>query len=95
MTEYIRKEAVLALTRQHTSPFPMAAPIPMIHPEDVKALPAEEVAIVRHAHWERTKVRSWCSACNKHTEEETEYCGRCGAIMDEPIKGLEMSYEEN
>lgn len=56
--------------------------------QDVKAMPALDVAQVKHAHWVPfTRFTVKCSACGrvlgKPYIEADPYCGRCGAKMDE------------
>ena len=56
--------------------------------------PTLDVQPVVHAHWIKGgkafigvhKVDEYiCSLCDYHTLEEGNYCGNCGAIMDEEI----------
>lgn len=49
--------------------------------------PSEDVEPVRHAHWIRTYLAQTgsyeCSNCGRFSMGDTNYCGGCGARMDE------------
>lgn len=49
--------------------------------------PSEDVEPVIHAHWIReflTQTGCYeCSSCRRYSTLETNYCGSCGAKMDE------------
>ena len=54
--------------------------------EAIKNAPTIEAKIVVHAHWEETgMVLGKCSNCGGICPK-IEYCGRCGAQMDEVVK---------
>lgn len=59
--------------------------------DEMKNLPAADVAPVVHAKWaevmfrDRFNARYWeylCSSCNRYANREYDYCPNCGAKMD-------------
>lgn len=56
-------------------------------------IPAEDVAPIRHGHWiwgnDVDSIGAHgaeCSVCGEYTEDNTEYCGCCGAKMDDELQ---------
>ena len=57
--------------------------------EVIDAVPAADVAPVKHGHWIYENFYTHCSVCGKMAiydkygqEVESDYCPRCGAKMD-------------
>lgn len=56
--------------------------------DDIKAIPAADVARVRHGRWEfDSRSAEWgypylCTQCGKAHNNEEPYCPNCGAKMD-------------
>ena len=88
MSEYIEREAAMHIAFK--SPFFSDALM-----EEMKAIPAADVATVRHGRWIETPRLCYgakqyeCSLCysdtfwNKHSiYEKYPHCPNCGAIMD-------------
>ena len=88
MAEYIEREAAMHIAFK--SPFFSDALM-----EEMKAIPAADVATVRHGRWTETPRLCYgakqyeCSLCysdtfwNKHSiYEKYPHCPNCGAIMD-------------
>ena len=54
--------------------------------------PNADVRPVIHAHWKVGGIQPWngvvgnwvCSNCGRVSLDPTEYCGRCGATMENP-----------
>ena len=92
MAEYIERERAMQIA--FTSPFYSNALM-----EEIKAIPAADVAPVVHGKWKATgtfKVADYnytvveqrCSACGHcsirfKNKAESNYCPKCGATMDE------------
>lgn len=65
-----------------------------VHYEDLKRLPAADVAEVQHGHWEKVDDNPYeyvgmCSVCRNEVKQPTcmlkpiySYCPICGALMD-------------
>ena len=97
MAEYIEREALYEKAYWHGEHPDVGNPFPdgvdAIDIEDVDAIPAADVAPVRHGRWEKTK--EWatkskyrCSVCGREIMsavkvniEKYPYC-HCGAKMD-------------
>lgn len=72
--------------------------------ERIKAIPAADVAPVRHGKWERTEGNPYpsCSECGIESLSRADrpYCQFCGAKMDgksadyAPAKPYDLLYEE-
>ena len=82
MTEYIERESAMQIA--FTSPFFSNALM-----EEIKAIPAADVAPVVHARWVYHNFDTICSECRKSAifdeweqQAETEFCPHCGAKMD-------------
>lgn len=94
MAEYIEREALYEKAYWHGEHPDVGNPFPdgvdAIDIEDVDAIPAADVAPVRHGRWEwDTEDIYRCSNCaeKSHVKEvmghpEWEYCPNCGAKMD-------------
>lgn len=54
--------------------------------KDFSAIPAADVAPVRHGRWLIDSVGVKCSCCGLHDESECIYCPNCGATMDRERK---------
>lgn len=88
MAEYIKREDALNLIIEdniHPLPF-----IDLI--EEIKNLPAADVAEVRHGRWidvsEESSNLNWkCSLCTKRVLQKSPYCPNCGALMREIENG--------
>ena len=77
--EYIEREAVIDLiTRRYENP--------EICKAEINAIPAADVAPVRHARWERTADgAALCTACKRKMNPSQygyAFCNLCGAKMD-------------
>lgn len=100
MDEYIKKEAVLdlfgevpAYTGYETYPVGVHTFICEIAPlikDEIRKIPAADVAPVRHGHWIEHKhfhhdyyIDSTyeCSECNVEESLTSDYCPHCGAKM--------------
>lgn len=95
MAEYIKREDVLALTREiHVKEVDYRTM--HIDPGEVRELPAADVAPVRHGRWQITDAyphNVYCSECHKRFAQthwavwedgslSRAYCPNCGAKMD-------------
>ena len=95
MAEYIEREDVLALTREiHVKEVDYRTR--HIDPDEVRELPAADVAPVRHGRWQITECyphNVYCSECHKRFAQThwavwedgslpRDYCPNCGAKMD-------------
>lgn len=59
----------------------------------INAIPAADVAKVRHGHWwDRGSLSCRCSCCGCKNNRETRYCPNCGARMDESEKEDDVLY---
>lgn len=83
MAEYIERERAMQIA--FTSPFFSNALM-----EEIKAIPAADVAPVVHGRWVYHNFDTICSECRKSAifdeweqQAETEFCPHCGAKMDE------------
>ena len=93
MAEYIDREALYEKAYWHgehpdvDNPFPDG--VDAIDIEDVDAIPAADVAPVRHGQWiyDKKVQRPYCSVCKGYfygaTNSPMSYCPNCGAKMDE------------
>lgn len=91
MTEYIEREALYEKAYWHgehpnvDNPFPDG--VDAIDIKDVDAIPAADVAPVRHGRWiapflsDGGNMCAECSNCHKIRIFD-DYCSACGAIMD-------------
>ena len=91
MTEYIEREALYEKSYWHgehpnvDNPFPDG--VDAIDIKDVDAIPAADVAPVRHGRWiapflsDGDNMCAECSNCHKIRIFD-DYCSACGAIMD-------------
>ena len=93
MAEYIEREALYEKAYWHgehpdvDNPFPDG--VDAIDIEDVDAIPAADVAPVRHGRWEIVvgsdgKEHMVCTGCRKQQDLTSvfSYCPNCGAMMD-------------
>lgn len=94
MAEYIEREALYEKAYWHgehpdvSNPFPDG--VDAIDIEDVDAIPAADVAPVRHGRWLQKKHKIFgnaydyvCSECGcDYALAEYNYCPNCGAKMD-------------
>ena len=86
MDEYIDREAAIESIMSE----PPGAHYPHWYADKIKAIPAADVAPVRHGRWEwDTEDIYRCSNCaeKSHVKEvmghpEWDYCPNCGAKMD-------------
>ena len=82
MTEYIKREDVLALSHYDDHD------CEIVDVEDVEKLPSADVVPVRHGRWLiktiRGDKRTVCSECLLETGTcyEENYCPNCGARME-------------
>ena len=91
MTEYVEREALYEKAYWHgehpnvDNPFPDG--VDAIDIKDVDAIPAADVAPVRHGRWiapflsDGGNMCAECSNCHKIRIFD-DYCSACGAIMD-------------
>ena len=79
MDEYIKREEAIHIAFK--SPFFSDSLM-----EEIKAIPAADVAPVRHGRWERTEDgAALCTACNRKMNPSQygyAFCSLCGAKMD-------------
>ena len=76
MDKYIEREAAMHIAFK--SPFFSDALM-----EEMKAIPAADVATVRHGRWKRYgKNLGECSECGEVVSVRNNYCPNCGAKMD-------------
>ena len=92
MAEYIEREALYEKAYWHgehpdvDNPFPDG--VDAIDIEDVDAIPAADVAPVRHGQWiyDKKAQRPYCSICKVYfygaTNSPMSYCPNCGTKMD-------------
>ena len=93
MAEYIDREALYEKAYWHgehpdvDNPFPDG--VDAIDIEDVDAIPAADVAPVRHGQWiyDKKVQRPYCSVCKGYfygaTNSPMSYCPNCGTKLDE------------
>ena len=93
MAEYIDREALYEKAYWHgehpdvDNPFPDG--VDAIDIEDIDAIPAADVAPVRHGQWiyDKKAQRPYCSVCKGYfygaTNSPMSYCPNCGTKMDE------------
>ena len=91
MDEYIEREALYEKAYWHGEHPDVGNPFPdgvdAIDIEDVDAIPAADVAPVRHGRWiapflsDGGNMCAECSNCRKIRIFD-DYCSACGAIMD-------------
>lgn len=90
MTEYIEREAAIALAKDIIIPTKSGYEYRhrCIDPQDLAELPAADVRPVRHGRWLiktiRGDKRTVCSECLLETGTcyEENYCPNCGSRMD-------------
>ena len=90
MDGYIEKETAIAIIMGE----PPDAHYPHWYADKIKAIPAADVAPVRHGRWvlldECYNEGVYCSACHKKVYKtcyanqkiKSKFCPNCGAIMD-------------
>ena len=85
MAEYIDREAAIAAIMSE----PPDAYYPHWYADKIKAIPAADVAPVRHGRWGVDGVYVICSVCKRFTLSPIikqiptfKYCPNCGAKMD-------------
>lgn len=82
MPEYIEREAAIKAIES----VPDGNWRSIRYAKEVKAIPAADVALVRHGHWESDEYRKYyrwyCSCCLAYRDEQTPFCPSCGAKMD-------------
>ena len=88
MAEYIEREAAIATITSD----PPDAHYPHWYADKIKAIPAADVAPVRHGRWVSVphKLARVCSVCNRDEPykfadidaDVYDYCPSCGAKMD-------------
>ena len=93
MAEYIEREALYEKAYWHGEHPDVGNPFPdgvdAIDIEDVDAIPAADVAPVRHGRWiyDKKAQRPYCSVCKGYfygaTNSPMSYCPNCGTKMDE------------
>jgi predicted RNA-binding Zn-ribbon protein involved in translation (DUF1610 family) len=95
MAEYIEREAALKLAHYDDHD------VPVIDVENIEALPAADVAPVRHGVWVPTPCpgieNGYLVVCSKCKAEiyvandfnPSNYCPNCGAKMDEDARHAE------
>ena len=92
MAGYIEREALYEKAYWHGEHPDVGNPFPdgvdAIDIEDVDAIPAADVAPVRHGRWvwrnkwEPFEFKYECSICHDGSDLESKYCPNCGAKMD-------------
>lgn len=87
MTEYIEREALYEKAYWHGEHPDVGNPFPdgvdAIDIEDVDAIPAADVAPVRHGRWIYHDDGVFtCSECGNAESNDSYYCRLCGAKMD-------------
>lgn len=90
MAEYIERGKVLDMSYCPTSltwDNPLAEQKSVIDVDDIKSIPAADVAEVKHGYWKKEKLVMCepyylCSICGKLHDQEYLYCNECGAKMD-------------
>ena len=87
MAEYIEREALYEKAYWHgehpnvNNPFPDG--VEAIDINDVDAIPAVDVAPVRHGRWKRYgRNLGECSSCGEIVNIRYKFCPNCGAKMD-------------
>lgn len=107
MAEYIAKRSVLEAIEKRST---QNGTEPGFHSEvadllmqDVKAMPASDVAQVKHAHWIGSGENVRCSCCGMHPLTkmdadcvyywcyEPPFCPNCGAKMDKEVENHEKN----
>lgn len=90
MAEYIEREAAIEAIMSE----PTEAHYPSWYAEKIKAIPAADVATVRHGRWlswdelhgGNTRAKHvlgvFCSECIRQSDSKTRFCHNCGARMD-------------
>ena len=91
MDEYIKREELYEKAYWHgehptvDNPFPDG--VDAIDIKDVDAIPAADVAPVRHGRWVQLPLNGthiWrCSKCETIGSPQWSYCPKCGARMNE------------
>ena len=74
MSDYIKREDAISLFKGRFSRLDVI--------KQVRALPSEDVAPIKHGRWDYDPSGAWCSVCGEYSEVESNYCGNCGAKMD-------------
>ena len=91
MAEYIGRETAIATIMSE----PPDAHYPHWYADKIKAIPAADVALVRHGRWDIDEFGHYCTVCREYGPEiegdaeivdllkyGTPYCPNCGAKMD-------------
>lgn len=79
MDEYIEREAAIAAIMSE----PPDAHYPHWYADKIKAIPAADVAPVRHGRWIKHDDGVFtCSECRNAESIESYFCGYCGTKMD-------------
>ena len=82
MDEYIERETAIAIIMGE----PPDAHYPHWYADKIKAIPAADVAPVRHGRWvtqDETRTKFMCSWCeSKNYGGHEKFCPNCGAKMD-------------
>lgn len=86
--EYIEREALIEELKRRDF-------LPVIVKQAIEAVPAADVAPVRHGRWlhgkssflrifrvKKSGLGVFCSTCHKHADNMYDYCPNCGAKMD-------------
>ena len=89
MAEYIDREAAIESIMSE----PPDAHYPHWYADKIKAIPAADVATVRHGRWlswdelhgGNTRAKNvlgvFCSECIRQSDSKTHFCPNCGAMM--------------
>lgn len=89
--EYIEREAAIEELKRRDF-------LPVIVKHAIEAVPAADVAPVRHGRWltweeqfpahipsKKSGLGVFCSTCHKHADNMYDYCPNCGAKMDKEV----------
>lgn len=77
MPEYIDREAAISAIEWDAWPGEI---------ERIKAIPAADVATVRHGKWKFLGIGHYeCTNCKKINDYPYNYCPNCGAKMEEEV----------
>lgn len=90
---YIKLEDALRVLRENVKRGNTIRPALYNAIDEMKELPPVDVMPVRHGHWvygsDVGSIGSHgdlCSVCGGYTEDNSEYCGCCGARMDDELQ---------
>ena len=99
--KYIKLEDALGVVRKNAERGNTLRPALYNAIDDLKELPPADVAPIRHGHWvygsQVDPIGSHgaeCSICGDYTEDNSEYCGCCGAKMDDELQRKYDDYFE-